>query len=378
MEQTIQQSFRQNAANPLDLMPRMPPPQSSAQKQPSEASLDVAVDAGVDLGSLPLPGEYKEPTRAITNDALMSQWLKSPALSYILTFISQLNNEFVGKPIPKTPPIIDPGSIVHHLQNLLATLNAWIADFPPQDVSMQRFGNKAFRSWVDRLEERAVEVISPLLPQHLLPATVELVPYLTAAFGHKTRLDYGSGHELSFVCFLCCLRILKVVEQKDMSLVAFMILPAYFELARNLQRTYTLEPAGSHGVWGLDDHQFLCYFWGAAQLVNHRNLKPKSVLQRDIVDCYAQEFMYLRAIQYIYEVKSGPFHEHSPMLYDITGVISWSKVNSGMMKMYVAEVIKKFPVVQHIPFGAILPFSHANESIIPTSFSTDSTPDYTE
>ena len=39
------------------------------------------------------------------------------------------------------------------------------------------------------------------------------------------------------------------------------------------------------------------------------------------------------------KVKSGPFAEHSNQLYNISGVPAWSKVNSGLIKMYKAEVI---------------------------------------
>jgi serine/threonine-protein phosphatase 2A activator len=38
--------------------------------------------------------------------------------------------------------------------------------------------------------------------------------------------------------------------------------------------------------------------------------------------------MYFSAIGFIRDVKSGPFWEHSPMLYDISGIrAGWGKIN---------------------------------------------------
>ena len=37
-------------------------------------------------------------------------------------------------------------------------------------------------------------------------------------------------------------------------------------------------------------------------------------------------------------MKTGPFAEHSNQLWGISGVPYWAKVNSGLIKMFKAEV----------------------------------------
>ena len=131
---------------------------------------------------------------------------------------------------------------------------------------------------------------------------------------------------------------------------------------RKIQRTYGLEPAGSHGVWSLDDYQFLPFYFGSSQLLDHPNIKPRSIRSFDILDTFASEYLYIDAIRFIHQVKTGPFAEHSPILNDIANVPTWSKVNLGLMKMYQVEVIGKFPIMQHFYFGSLIVFKESNKN----------------
>ncbi len=83
-------------------------------------------------------------------------------------------------------------------------------------------------------------------------------------------------------------------------------------------------------------------------------MKPKSIHNPDILENFSHEFMYLGCVEFVKRVKKGALAEHSPMLDDISAVPSWSKVNSGMLKMYKAEVLEKVPIMQHFLFGSLI------------------------
>jgi len=71
---------------------------------------------------------------------------------------------------------------------------------------------------------------------------------------------------------------------------------------RKLQTTYNLEPAGSHGVWGLDDYHFLPFAFGASELINHSEIFPDSIHVDKIVDLYYDDYIYLGCIKFIKSV----------------------------------------------------------------------------
>ena len=82
---------------------------------------------------------------------------------------------------------------------------------------------------------------------------------------------------------------------------------------------------------------------------------PASIHDTDILNEGAADYLYLEGIKFIKFLKTGaPFAETSPILNDISGLSDWKKICAGLLRMYQAEVLNKFPVVQHFLFGTIL------------------------
>lgn len=309
------------------------------------------------------------PAKKIHFSGDLAKFRETPAFQAIVNFIHHMSDAVVGISAKDPRAALESASpsskalyaFLHEIDNILEGTDL--------QTSSQRFGNRAFRTFHSRLVANVPELIEKILTAPFMcgpdnkvvnsklahAAAVEMSAYVCDSFGNSYRIDYGTGHELHFVAFLFCLYSCRVLHEEDNIHTVLLSFKFYLQLCRKIQRKFKLEPAGSHGVWSLDDFQFIPYIWGAAQLIDHPTIVPSSILDQDLVKKYADEYLYLECIAYTLSVKSGPFHEHSPDLYNISAAQSWFKINSGMFRKYDADVLTKWPIMQHFLFGSIIP-----------------------
>uniref|UniRef100_A0A803NM17 peptidylprolyl isomerase n=1 Tax=Cannabis sativa TaxID=3483 RepID=A0A803NM17_CANSA len=297
------------------------------------------------------PFQFQTPSKRIQSPEDIRRFHESFSGKNFLGFIVALSESVRGRKI--SDPVHHQSPITDSIVSILETLIQWVDEIPPTQMK-SRYGNVSYRVWQERLVENSENLMLRFLPDDLRSSTVEIVPYFTDSFGNSSRIDYGTGHETNFAAWLYCLARLGLIKEEDYDSVVIRIFVKYMALMRKLQTVYCLEPAGSHGVWGLDDYHFLPYIFGSSQLINHKYMKPKSIHNEDILENFSHEYLYLSCIAFVKKVKKGPFSEHSPLLDDISGVPNWNKVNSGLLKMYKVEVLEKVPIMQHFIFGSLI------------------------
>ncbi|SMN17915.1 similar to Saccharomyces cerevisiae YIL153W RRD1 Peptidyl-prolyl cis/trans-isomerase [Maudiozyma saulgeensis] len=312
------------------------------------------------LSAFPKDTVFSSPIKRIFDSQTTIYFQHSEALTRLKFFVSKYTSLVESKTYyPKNEAAAldkeSSGALMDVIE-ILNRLSGYIDDIPPFE-GPRRYGNLACRIWHDKLNAVITDEITNLLRRNGVENidngfVLEMTYYIQNCFGSKTRLDFGTGHELSFVAFIAALDMSDLLP----NLTGYTIMEIfnhYYKLVKKLILTYTLEPAGSHGVWGLDDHFHFIYLLGASQWIgNEKIILPKDMLDKSVLNQYKDQNFYCMALSFIFQVKSGPFSEHSPILYDIShNVKHWSKVFKGLMKMYDEEVLNKYPVVQHFWFG---------------------------
>ena len=163
------------------------------------------------------PHSFLKPEKKINEGHDVPAFLASLAYRDIGIFVMQLNRAMCPRKSPsssttqawslETPLTLSPP--VQKLQQLLQDVEAIIEEVPP-DTGPRRFGNVSFRAWYGITETMVRGLLEKYLPEQVLSvwgtdALDELTPYLLNGFGSAQRLDYGTGHELSFLAFLGCI-----------------------------------------------------------------------------------------------------------------------------------------------------------------------------
>ncbi|PKI82436.1 Serine/threonine-protein phosphatase 2A activator 2 [Malassezia vespertilionis] len=331
-------------------------PTGPGDNDPFQGAMDPLVVAHPDLNA-PLP------KKRIVTQSNLDHFAHSQAFAEILGMIRSCNEYVKGRKLTDNIQLSAP---VERILDIVDKVRA-LVDETPRDTdsaSTSRFGNPAFRT----LYRKVVDATDTLLqtipglengddPAYQERLRKELAVYFYESWGNAKRIDYGSGMELNFLCWLLGLTKLGILQlARDAEAIVLRVFWKYIQVMRVVQQTYWLEPAGSHGVWGLDDYHFLPFLWGAGQLVGHPYLKPKSIHDVEVLDEFAPDYMYFACIHAINSVKTESLRWHSPMLDDISDVRSWAKVDQGMVKMYRVEVLCKLPIAQHMYFGTLLDY----------------------
>lgn len=168
------------------------------------------------------PHQFIKPVKRINEGQDVAHFLTSCAYRDICLFVMQLNASVCPRIIKENgvthvktwnlgDNIVVEG-LVERIQSMLKVIEALIDAVPP-DTGPRRYGNISFRRWHEVLAERIVSILRDYIPHEILDAGKggkataqdELVSYLLGSFGSGLRLDFGTGHELSFLAFLGCL-----------------------------------------------------------------------------------------------------------------------------------------------------------------------------
>ena len=174
------------------------------------------------LQKLDLSAAYQPcmPVKRINDGDDLSFFLTSTAYTDIMTFLLQLNQSMFPRShdgvVTAWPSdsYVSLSSSVMRIRVLVQTLRSMLKEAPPH-TGPRRFGNIAFKKWYELVENRIPELLDQAVPESVWEYTSsqqarkdlkqELGAYILGSFGSPQRLDYGTGHELSFLAFLGCI-----------------------------------------------------------------------------------------------------------------------------------------------------------------------------
>jgi serine/threonine-protein phosphatase 2A activator len=180
------------------------------------------------------PERWTPAKKWITSQADVQTALNGKTLHRFVSFTLSLNEAAIGVKLSDDCHV---SPVTQALLNALASLSALCDQVAPVTHEV-RYGNPAYRQWFQQMKDASPEMVYNLLGDELGQAILEILPYWLDSFGNCSRIDYGTGHETNFACFLFCLYALGALTDRDRQASVTRVFASYLLLMRKLQTTY--------------------------------------------------------------------------------------------------------------------------------------------
>ncbi|XP_032594188.1 serine/threonine-protein phosphatase 2A activator-like [Drosophila grimshawi] len=282
-------------------------------------------------------------------------WHNSIAYQELINYINRTSNAIQGLQRQETSGY----RISDTMRQLCGIFDRLLAELTASAPLVKSGGacvKQSYRNWSRQMLRSIFNMLESALPKSKCEYVGELGQYLAGSFGNQMRIDYGTGHELSFLFFLCSLFRSQILQPEDEPAAALLLFHRYLCCVRQLQLQFDMRPAGSQGAYSLDDYQFVVYLWGTAQLCYNPPFVPNQLLEPPIYTQWRKQYLLADCVSHLAQTKVGNFCAHSSQLWSITALSSWSHIYRGLHTMYLDEVVSQFNLLRHIYFGPLMPF----------------------
>ncbi|GAA5958860.1 hypothetical protein JCM3765_000760 [Sporobolomyces pararoseus] len=322
--------------------------------------------------------------RKVLNESDLISWKQSLPFEWIQEYIKEL--------IESTQvELVDQGEqgkssqAIDQLRKFLDKVEQQVQDAQPLEPQNQKHAFSSFRS---KLAVLATSLHLELLPS-LLHADVllpELQFHLLRSFGSQSRLDYGTGHELSFMFYLLSLRLTGILKNEDSKFVVEKILKKYWKICELVRKKFGLVIAGRRGVWKKDETIGRVWFDSNASEARVHPARSKSSSSLSSSSLYlntsSTPLNLLRSLLLSSHHHHGPENNSpssgtstpNPYSFNISASSSSTSSSfpspspstspspthesrSDLYQLYLHTTLVPLPCLLHLRFGSLLPFS---------------------
>lgn len=208
-----------------------------------------------------------DPTMTNFNcDFSTSSFTESGAYYKLLGFLEDINHHIiVRKKCKKNEKMIN---LLEHIDQIINGTKLEKGSF--------RFANGAAVKVHEKIEKIDLSKYFEAEKKYL----VMLRNYLINSFGNKSRLDYGTGHEINFLAFLYILKHISILHDNQIKF----LFKKYFQIIRQFIYKFNIEPAGSNGMFAVDDYSFLPFLFGSAENFHSQVTLDEILVHLDEID----------------------------------------------------------------------------------------------